>query len=123
MWTKEGSDFQGPLDISVTVDEQGRLPLSASGQRTGLELRANGSLPVVVVLAGDGTLPVEAAFDGESAAPLGNLSRTLEAGQRKRLTFELPIETAGTLETSVLTLRGGGMFIQLPATLSEIVAE
>lgn len=111
VWTKEGSDFQGPLDLSIALGGQGALQLGASGSAE-LQVKRYGSLPVV--------LSVEASVSGvlEYAVNGGDWTQTepqgLEVPEAPAMSVRLR-HAAPELPRSVnLAITGGGLLQWLP---------
>lgn len=114
VWCNEGSDFQGPVDVSVPLAGEGALSLANDGGAARLELSSNGTVPVTLNLSAAGTLPLlrtppdgdEAGFSSPLSLPLGHV--------RKTLALRRVLDAAPDSAEAVLTIKGGGMSLLLP---------
>lgn len=114
VWCSEGSDFQGPVDISLPLAGEGELTLANDGTAARMEVRSNGMVPVTLNMTAAGSLPLlhrlpdstEAAFTSPAALPLSST--------RKTLTLRRALDSAPDSARSTITIRGGGMSLLLP---------
>ncbi|GHC49542.1 hypothetical protein [Roseibacillus persicicus] len=107
VWSKEGSDFQGPVDITWVGES---LSLSSQKQSATVRLRRNGSLPVTLTVEmGSG---LAATFVGS-----GSQSSSLDlADSYQPLTLQLGEEGQSAGNYSFV-LQGGGMQFRLPVSI------
>lgn len=114
VWCSEGSDFQGPVDVSLPLAGEGELTLANDGTAARLEVKSNGAVPVTLNLTTTGSLPLlrtlpgteETAFTVPAALPLSST--------RKTLTLRRTLDAAPDAARSTITIRGGGMSLLLP---------
>ncbi len=114
VWCNEGSDFQGPVDVSLPLAGEGVLTLANGAGAARLEARSNGTLPVTLSLGLTGSLPLlqsvsgadEAAFAAPVALPLTAAS--------KSVALRRVLDAAPDSATGLLSLKGGGMNFLLP---------
>ena len=112
VWTKEGSDFQGPLDVSVSLGGQETLILNGASTAQ-FEVHGNGSLPVSFSLEAStlGVLEYRTSQSDEwtTAAPQ-QLAVDTASAYGIRLRQANPEAPSATY----LKLSGGGMLQWLP---------
>lgn len=108
VWTSEGSDFQGPLDVSLPLSGEGFLTLANGSAPASLEARSNGSMPVNVSVTANGGLPVNISSEGASAQGL-RLTRP-----RHTISLQRALDAAPDSARTLLTIKGGGMSLLLP---------
>ena len=114
VWCSEGSDFQGPVDVSLPLGSEGELTLANDGTAARMEVNANGTVPVTLTVSTAGALPLlrtlpggeEVAFSAPASLPLGST--------RKSLTLRRTLDAAPDSARSLITLKGGGMSLLLP---------
>jgi len=114
VWCGEGSDFQGPVDVTVTVDERGSIPLGNGSPAARLEFRANGTVPVTLSATAAGSLPLLQASGTDEAAFSGPLSLPLRTDTGRLFSLRRVLDAAPDSASSMVTLRGGGMSLLLP---------
>lgn len=64
VWTRKGSDFQGPLHVDMPVRADGHLALPNAGVALTGALVNRGSLPMSITLSHEGSLPLHHAWGG-----------------------------------------------------------
>jgi len=114
VWCNEGSDFQGPVDVSLPLAGEGALTLANDGSAARMEIRANGTVPVTLNVSTAGTLPLlQTTAGSEEVALTAPLSLPLSS-TRRTLTLRRVLDVAPDTATSTITIRGGGMSLLLP---------
>ena len=112
VWCAEGSDFQGPLDVSVVVDRDGSIPVNRNGGSFRLETRLPGTIPANLNLKATG-LPLR--FEdaepegGDSGATGETYSHWIEHGDRTRIQASSISGRAASTAGGVLEITGAGM--------------
>ena len=114
VWTSEGSDFQGPVDLSVSGDG---FALNSGNRLAKFQLRKNGQLPVTT------RITLSSGFLG------GFLWRATTSELTPSLDIPLTNSTAsGFLQLLdgvagsgqwIATVQGGGMRIEIPVSLNQ----
>lgn len=114
VWCNEGSDFQGPVDVSLPLAGEGALTLPNDGSAARVEISANGTVPVTLNVSTTGTLPLlQTTAGSDEAALTAPLSLPLSS-TRKILTLRRALDAAPDTATSTITIKGGGMSLLLP---------
>jgi hypothetical protein len=114
VWCGEGSDFQGPVDVTVSVDEQGSISLGNGSPATRLEFRANGTIPVTLSASVEGNLPLLQASSTAEAAFSSVLNLPLRTDTARLFRLRRITDASANNASGVLSLRGGGMKLLLP---------
>lgn len=113
VWTSEGSDFQGPIDLELSG--QG-LNLSSNARTTKFQLRKNGQLALFANLSLSGDIGpglTRSAIASAHSSTLGLSLRNLYA-----VSFLTLPDGATESGEGTMTIRGGGMHIQVPVKVN-----
>jgi hypothetical protein len=114
VWCNEGSDFQGPMDVSVPLSGEGALTLLNGAGSTRLDLRANGTVPVSAALTISGNLPLlQSTADAPEAGFGSGIILPLSANA-KSISLRRVVDAAADSASGLINLKGGGMHFVLP---------
>lgn len=114
VWCGEGSDHQGPVDVTVNVDASGCVVLENGGAPARMQFRANGSLPVTLTATAGGSLPLLQASGTPEAAFSGTLNLPLRSDTGRTFSLRRVTDAAPDSAAGMVTLIGGGMKLLLP---------
>lgn len=115
VWCSEGSDFQGPVDVTLPLAGEGVLTLTNGGPAARLGVKSNGTVPVSLTIRLTGDLPLLHGVGGAEEASLGlGVTLPLSPVADKSVTLRRVLDAAPDTATGQITLQGGGMFWRLP---------
>jgi hypothetical protein len=114
VWCGEGSDFQGPVDVTVNLDPAGAVRLENGGPAARFQFRSNGTLPVTLTATASGSLPLLQASGTDEAAFSAPLNLPLRSDTGRLFSLRRVIDAAPDSASGLVTLRGGGMSLVFP---------
>lgn len=108
VWCREGSDFQGPLEVSLPG---GELGFQREAGEQGFSVKVHGTLPLTLEAQLPSGYAGSVALRGEPAASQ-SVSTVFPAGTTEVL--EVVSEAQSDSYSGSLRLRGGGLLYRLP---------
>lgn len=114
VWCSQGSDFQGPLDVSLPLSGEGVLSLLNDGTAARMNVSANGTVPVTLNMSATGTLPLLCRLPGTQETPFSAPAALPLGSTRNVLVLRRALDAAPDSSRSLITIKGGGMSLLLP---------
>jgi len=119
VWCKEGSDFQGPVNLSVALSGAGCLTLANGSPAIPVRVRAQGSLPVTLELFATGDLPLFWALGREAPQAFPGASLELSAQRPTSFSIGRRLDLGEPNDATLVEMRGGGMHYRLLVRTAE----